>query len=150
MVSHHCMPQKAKASFLIEIIAPTWCQVAPSEGQWSKVKKPQWRLWTSNKGSLLIQGEGRFCNKQQLFKNVYFYKSFGGGGIQAHVIRISWFFNNNETKKWYSTVSHRQLSKEMCVPLPKCSTARKRIFQVLLHLDRTMILAVRAFFVTQQ
>ena len=29
-------------------------------------------------GGLLIQGEGRFCKKKQLFKNVYFSKSFGG------------------------------------------------------------------------
>ena len=150
MVSHHCMPQKSKVSFLIEIIAPTRCQVTPSEGQWSKVKKPRWRLWTVKQRQFAHSRRRQILQEEQLFKNVYFYKSFGGKKIQAHVIRISWFFNNNETEEWYSTVSHSQLSKEMCVPLPKCSTARKRIFQVLLHLDGTMILAVRAFFVTQQ
>ena len=72
MVSHHCMPQKSKVSFLIEIIAPTRCQVTPSEGQWSKVKevRPCRGYGCSNTGGLLIQGEGRFCKKKKLFKNV--------------------------------------------------------------------------------
>lgn len=112
MIPYHYVSQISKVTFLIELPSLTWRQAAPSQSQPStrsrrKVRPcrddgvshpcvpPVWEKQT-------FQEEATF--QECVLLTIFQKKS------QAHAVRISWVFNDNKQKEWYSTVADSQRS----------------------------------------